>query len=73
MPGFMSSGPPWALEEMVRFVSTMEGFIRAEDVIPGVKALFFETEEDAVTAQWIMNLNGAHEIDASREEGEDDE
>lgn len=56
--GFMSGGPPEALEILVQFVKTMEGFIRAEDVIPGVKALFFETEEDAVTAQWLLELNG---------------
>ena len=74
MQGFMSSGPPWALEELVRYVSAnLEGFIRAEDVVPGVKALFFETAEDAVTAQWIMSLNGAREMDIIGKEGEDDE
>ena len=66
--GFMSRGPPWALEEMVRYVSTMEGFIRAEDVIPGVKAVFFETEEDAVTAKWIMDTNKSIKIGEEEEE-----
>ena len=56
--GFMSGGPPEALEVLVRFVSELDGFIRAEDVVPGIKALWFETAEDAVTAQWLMELNG---------------
>ena len=38
--------------------ASMEGFIRAEDVIPGVKALWFESEEEARTAQWLLELNG---------------
>ena len=58
MSGFMSGGPPEALEILVQFVKTMEGFIRAEDVIPGVKALWFESEEEARTAQWLRELNG---------------
>lgn len=69
MHGFMSGGPPEALEVLVRFASTMEGFIRAEDVVPGVKALWFETAEDAVTAQWLMELNGVHGSDWNGEEG----
>ena len=69
VPGFMSGGPPEALEHVVRFVKTLEGFMWAEDVIPGVKALWFETEEEARTAQWLLELNGVHGSDWRREEG----
>ena len=65
----MSGGPPEALEHVVLFARTLEGFIRAEDVVPGVKALWFETAEDAVTAQWLLELNGVHGSDWRREEG----
>ena len=67
--GFMSGGPPEALEHVVMYARTLEGFIRAEDVIPGVKALWFETEEEARTAQWLLELNGVHGSDWRREEG----
>lgn len=69
MHGFMSGGPPEALEHVARYVQTLEGFIRAEDVVPGVKALWFESEEDARTAQWLLELNGVHGSDWNGEEG----
>ena len=73
MPGFMSSGPPEALAEVVRYARTMEGFIRAEDVVPGVKALWFESEEEARTAQWLMEMAGSQPGDWSELYGEEGE
>ena len=71
MHGFMSGGPPEALEVVAGYARTLEGFVKAEDVIPGVKALWFESEEDARTAQWLLELNGVHGSEWSREEGEE--
>ena len=70
MIGVMVAGPPEEIGVLVAFADGLEGY-RGMTVVDEVqKILWFEDQESAINAQWLLELSGAKPIER---EGEEDE